>query len=304
MRRASRRRSPAHGRRRCRSADARRSGVPGQHVHHRDPGQVPPRRCRAGRRLRGHLAELRPGRGPLRRVRAAVCRTGARRGGEFRANAYTTGGQIHPAVAVGRNGDFVVAWSSEQDGDQGGVVARRFDTSGTPIGGEFLVNQFTTGDQSYPRIARDPRRQFVVAWSSPDLDGSSLGVAARRFDAAGDPLGRELLVNTYTTSVQRWGDVSVAADGSFVTVWEDYTPRDGSGSAIFAQRFDAAGGRAGGEFGSTPTRSDGRRSHRSPSPRPEGSSSRGPVNPAMATDTGSSRGASTPLAPASGPISS
>ena len=48
------------------------------------------------------------------------------------------------------------------------------------------------------------------------------GIAARRFDASGNPIGSEFVVNTYTTGDQRCGDLAVEADGNFVVVWEDY----------------------------------------------------------------------------------
>src|SRR5207302_4391987 len=42
-------------------------------------------------------------------------------------------------------------------------------------------------------------------------------------------------------------DVAVAADGSFVVVWQS-AGQDGSGEGVYAQRFDAGGTPAGGEM--------------------------------------------------------
>ncbi len=62
-------------------------------------------------------------------------------GSEFRINTWTAGNQGDPAVAVNRNGDFVVAWVSDgQDGDGTGVYAQRFGANGQPVGAEMLVN--------------------------------------------------------------------------------------------------------------------------------------------------------------------
>ncbi len=56
-------------------------------------------------------------------------------------------------------------------------------------------------------------------------------------------------MNTYTTGLQHHDDLAVDADGDFVVVWEDdLGNRDGAGSAIFGQRYDASGNRLGGEF--------------------------------------------------------
>ena len=64
------------------------------------------------------------------------------------------------------------------------------------------------------------------------------------------PLGTELQVNTYTTDTQHGpgqSQVAVAADGSFVVVWQSYE-QDGSGHGVIAQRYDADGAAAGVEF--------------------------------------------------------
>jgi hypothetical protein len=173
--------------------------------------------------------------------------SGAPRGGEFRINSYTPGSQAGNGVAVGSKGDFVVVWASPQDGSGAGIVGQRFDAAGAAVGGEFQVNVFTTGGQHGPVVGRASDGRFVVSWTSWFFDGSESGIAARRFDASGNPLGDELLVNTYTTGVQVLGDVAVDAAGNFVVVWEEwagYMPFDG----IFGQRFDASGNRLGTEF--------------------------------------------------------
>ena len=175
--------------------------------------------------------------------------SGLPRGGEFRVNVHTTGYQMDPAVAVGSAGDFIVVWRSAQDGSSASVHGRRYDAAGNAVGGEFQVNTYTPGFQYRPRVGRAADGAFVVAWTSFGGDGGGYGVAARRFDASGNPVGSELVVNTYTTGDQFAVDVAVAASGEFVAVWEDYNPgRDGSGSAVFGQRFDASGVAQGAEF--------------------------------------------------------
>ena len=48
------------------------------------------------------------------------------------------------------------------DGSSSGIVGRRFDGAGTPLGGEFQVNTFTTGYQVTPAVAADGAGNFVV----------------------------------------------------------------------------------------------------------------------------------------------
>jgi len=144
--------------------------------------------------------------------------SGAPRGSEFRISAFTTGPQLLPAVAVGNKGDLVVVWSDIQDGSGNSIHGGRYDTEGNPVGSEFLVNTFTIGYQYRPHVGRASDGRFVVSWVSPYVDGSSQGIAARRFDASGNPIGSEFVVNTFTTGLQIFGDLAVDASGNFVVV--------------------------------------------------------------------------------------
>jgi hypothetical protein len=170
-------------------------------------------------------------------------------GAEFRVNTTTTGNQWQPSVAPVPGGGFVVAWSSNlQDGSDQGVFARRYDTFGAAIGGEFQVNVLTQGRQYVPRVAVGAAGQFIVTWTSFNADGNHFGVAARRYDAAGAPQGGEFLVNTFTDYFQSGSSIGFDDAGGFVIVWSSGSSQDGDLAGVFGQRFDASGARAGGEF--------------------------------------------------------
>jgi hypothetical protein len=168
-------------------------------------------------------------------------------GAEFQVNAFTTGSQSGPAVAMDPQGSFVVVWTGVGQGDYFGIFGRRYDAAGTPQGAEFQVNSYTTDPQVEPRVAFDPQGGFVVVWGSDGQDGSGFGAFGQRFDAAGTRLGGEFQVNTYTTDEQVYPRVAVDPQGRFVVVWASNGP-DGNLFGIFGQRFDAAGAPVGGEF--------------------------------------------------------
>jgi hypothetical protein len=91
-------------------------------------------------------------------------------GSEFRVNTQTLLDQYASRVSVDASGNFVVVWTSELGvGDS--VFGQRYDSSGSPLGPEFLVNTYTTGDQRGPSVAADPLGRFVVVWESPLQDG-------------------------------------------------------------------------------------------------------------------------------------
>ena len=104
-------------------------------------------------------------------------------GSEFQVNTYTENYQRIPTIAMDANGNFVIAWySNEQDGQSSGIFAQRYNSKGKAIGSEFQVNTLPDYTQSFPSAAMDKRGNFVVSWtSSIGRDGSGSGIFARMF---------------------------------------------------------------------------------------------------------------------------
>ncbi|ETX01085.1 MAG: hypothetical protein ETSY1_08795 [Candidatus Entotheonella factor] len=115
------------------------------------------------------------------------------------------------------------------------------------IGPEFQVNMFTADNQLDPAAALDDAGNFVITWYSVGQDGSTGSIFAQRFDAQGTPMGSEFRVNDYSSSSQQYPAIAMNGAGHFVIVWRSLN-QDGSKFGIFAQRFDAQGGRIGPEF--------------------------------------------------------
>jgi hypothetical protein len=168
-------------------------------------------------------------------------------GPEFRVNTYTTGYQIFPSVAADSAGNFVVVWTSVQDGSSYGSFGQRYASSGAPLGPEFRVNTFTTGYQVGVSVAVDSSGNFVVVWESFAQDGSGHGVFGQRYASSGAPLGPEFRVNTYTTANQLVSVVASDTSGNFVVAWAS-DGQDGSQYGIFGQRYASSGMPLGAEF--------------------------------------------------------
>jgi hypothetical protein len=108
--------------------------------------------------------------------------------GVFPVNTTTVGDQHRPEIAMNpTTGNFVVVWTSSQETSSLGVFAQRFLADGTPVGGEFQVNSYTSNEQSNPDVAMDENGNFVVAWRSYGQDGNNWGVFAQRYAADGLP---------------------------------------------------------------------------------------------------------------------
>ena len=142
------------------------------------------------------------------------------------------------AVSMASDGSYVVTWSSlNQDGSGQGVYARRFSASGMALTAEILVNQSSTNDQQWAHVESAADGTFVVTWTSNH--GANQDIYYRRFGADGSALTVELIANDTTTGDQGDSSIAMAADGSFVIVWEGEGPGDNNG--VFAKRFDATG---------------------------------------------------------------
>ncbi len=172
---------------------------------------------------------------------------GMKVGTEFKISTYAVSVQAQSAVAMDDDGDAFVTWQSYfQDGDHYGVYGQRFDAAGMKVGGEFQISTYVTGPQRSSSVAVDADGDAFVTWESLQ-DGSVLGIYGQRYNSAGLKVGGEFLVNTHTTGGQRNPSVAVDADGDAVVIWQSAF-QDGDMYGIYGQRYNPAGGKAGGEF--------------------------------------------------------
>jgi hypothetical protein len=161
-------------------------------------------------------------------------------GASFQVNTSSTSYARGTDIAAGADGTFVVVWRDETAADPSdGIVARRFDADGTPLGGELQVNTYTPGSQRYPAVAAGSDGSFVVVWADLGLD-CGYCIDARRLDAAGTPVGPVVRLgedDTGTPGSTEGSPLDVAADasGNFVVVWP------GADLKVLAQRLGPDG---------------------------------------------------------------
>jgi hypothetical protein len=123
---------------------------------------------------------------------------GTPRGPEFRVNTYTIGNQDQPQVAVDGKSNFVVVWSSYQDGNHRSVHAQAFSPSGARHGAEYRLNSYIQEDQRMPSVAAIADGKFITVWQSFRQVDQSSGedVYARFFDVPypiGDANGDDMV---------------------------------------------------------------------------------------------------------------
>ena len=138
--------------------------------------------------------------------------------------------------------------SYTQDGWDNGIFARRFSSVGAPIAVEFQVHTHTASGQGRPSAVIASDGDFFVVWNSVHQDGSNYGVFARRFSSAGDPVGPELQVNTYTTGHQNSASIAMDDHGDFVVAWGGSKDYGGANDTIFASASPVSGIVCASEF--------------------------------------------------------
>jgi len=153
--------------------------------------------------------------------------------------------QDDPAVASNDYGDYVVVWVEYDDNGDGDIMAQRFDRYGEKIGTEFIVNTYQIGDQGEPDVAMDAYGNFAVTWSGEGLvdergtvDLSS--IFARVFDAFGNPVDEQFMVNKFRQHVQDAPSVAMDANGDFAITWTSYG-QDGDLDGVYARRYTFLG---------------------------------------------------------------
>ena len=84
----------------------------------------------------------------------------------------------------------VVVWESEdQDGDGWGIIGQLLDADDLPVGTEFQLNQYTSGNQNRPELDMNSTGNFAVVWQSEGQDGFGNGIIASRYDSTGNRMG-------------------------------------------------------------------------------------------------------------------
>ncbi len=107
-----------------------------------------------------------------RRVSAA----GKPLGFEFLVSSTPSAAASRPSIAADQQGNTLVTWRClDSGGHDDGILARRIDLQGKPLGFEFEVT--ATNQVGYSKVSRGGQTaDFLVVWEAPE-NGSSLAAA-------------------------------------------------------------------------------------------------------------------------------
>lgn len=164
---------------------------------------------------------------------------------EMIANGFTDGNQTNTTVLTLANGGFLNFWLGED-----GFYFRKFNTDETSDNFEIkLLDTVNDSLSTDVAVANFSDGGFVIAWSSPDADGT--GVYAQRFNADGNAVSPKFRVNDTITADQGKPAIAVLSDGGFVIAWTSENQGDSvhdgqafgddpNQSGVFAQWYDSS----------------------------------------------------------------
>ncbi len=132
------------------------------------------------------------------------------------------------------SGNFVVVWTL-QSGSTYDVIAQRFNSTMVPQKESFRVNQSSSSIATLPDVAMTPSGEFTVVWTSAGqrVDGLS-DIYSQRFNANGERVNNEAVLNTYPAGAQTDPSIALNAAGNFIVAWTS-DGQDGSGAGVYAR---------------------------------------------------------------------
>lgn len=166
---------------------------------------------------------------------------GTERLAAFTVNSAGAGQQIQPDIAMAPNGDFVIAWSDDQDTNWFfEVMARGFLANGTERFADTTLNEDGVASQYRPAVGVAAEGHFAAAWVDQNYR-----IKARQFDASGVPQSGDTVLNGDGLLLQNRPAIDITTEGEFVVLWDQL---DDDGRFILKGRRLTADGQAGPEF--------------------------------------------------------
>ncbi len=121
---------------------------------------------------------------------------------------------------------YVATWINQRVDGQFDINFRRFDANGNAIDATDRTASISSTTEAYPAVLQLNNGGFLISWSSNNTSGSGFDVIAQRYDANGNAVGTNFIVNSTILGDQnllgwRSNPLTQLSDGSIVFVWTD-----------------------------------------------------------------------------------
>jgi len=179
-------------------------------------------------------------------------------GGETKLSYTSNSQDYNPQIAGLANGGYVITWYAQDSGNTPDVAAQAYDANGNTVGSTFVVNTYTSNNQTGSTITALADGGYIITWDGYGAANTGVPLTyGQRFDSSHLRVGSNFVISNYQSSGT---SVTELRDGGFVVSFTAYVPSVGQWGLYF-QRFDAAGVAVGTETRVSPLNESG---HQSP----------------------------------------
>ncbi|WP_420580398.1 putative Ig domain-containing protein [Reichenbachiella sp.] len=140
-----------------------------------------------------------------------------------------------PGIAPSLDGDFIVAWSEYDLGEEAYYLMTRKYSSGSSFEADAEIVGELESEIS-PNIASVDDGDFMISYTQYDVDADLYSVYSRRISSELDPIGPEMKINDISASGSVNNSLASSPDGSYTIAWQsEYA--DGDGETVMAKQF-------------------------------------------------------------------
>lgn len=144
--------------------------------------------------------------------------------------------QSQTHVSATADGGFAVSWLSEGD-NESNVMVQLYDANGNArLSQGINVHTSVSAGASKPEVAGLNNGDIVITWTADD--GDQLGVFASRYNADGEIVFENRLINTQESGIQTEPHIVALEDGGYLITWGDLQT-DEARSSVWGQQFNA-----------------------------------------------------------------
>lgn len=172
--------------------------------------------------------------------------------GEVIVNQQIEGVQEHADLALMPDGSLVVVWAGASRDDASGVYARRFSTSGQPLGPQVMLHAPDAVRHDFPSVDVAQDGSIYVTWSRRTGGDSAWDIFVRKLNSQLQPLSEPLLIGASVQHPELAGTqvrsrIATLPNGESIVTWSAFDPSQQQWN-IAAQRLSASGTLIGEPF--------------------------------------------------------
>ena len=143
---------------------------------------------------------------------------------QFTVNTRSAGQQTNPAIAMDPQGNFLVSWDDDRDGDGNFQVhARGFHPDGTERVERFTVNFNDSGQQINASLAMNAAGDFVAAYEEDRDNDGEFHIRMRGFRADGTQNFAHAKVDCIEPAQHLRPAVGIDSTGRIFVFWDEST---------------------------------------------------------------------------------